>query len=388
MSSASSADLYLLLLGGVALVVGVGALVEAGRLFRARSRRVAAGEGAPASAAPGVSFLRVALGSLWVLDGVLQAQPAMPRAFAAGILAPAAHGQPGWLAGLLSWEEALWRAHPVHLTVATVLIQVGIGVAILAGGNSRLGRLGLWASVGWGLVVWIGGEALGGILAPGASLLLGAPGGVLAYLAAAGLLLAPPSVWETRRVGKWVAVGLGALFILGALVQMLPAEGFWSGAGLGPTLTSLAATPQPSWISSPILGLAHLAQSQPFLVNTCLVVILGAMGTALLLGGAGRLTTTVALVLLFLIWWLGQDFGTLGTGIATDPNLAPPLAVLLLAAHRNRALHPADPRPVPAALRRVAVLGVAAIAVGAAVGGAYVPTGHQPAAPSSLGPHG
>jgi hypothetical protein len=335
-----------------------------------------------------MSFLRVALGSLWVLDGALQAQPAMPRGFAAGILAPVALGQPGWLAGLLTREEALWRAHPVHLTVATVLIQVGIGVAILAGGSSRLGRLGLWASVGWGIVVWIGGEAMGGLLAPGASLLLGAPGGALAYVAAAGVLLAPPSVWERRRAGKWVEVGLGALFLLGALAQMLPAEGFWSGSGLGPTLTSLAATPQPTWISGPILGLAHLAQSQPFLVNTSLVVILGAMGTALLLGGAGRLTTTLGLVLLFLIWWLGQDFGALGTGIATDPNLAPLLAVLLLAAHRNRALHLAGPRPLPAALRRVAVLGVAAIAVGAGVGVAYVPNFHPPAAPASLGPHG
>ena len=388
MSSGSSADLYLLLLGGVALVVVVGGLAEAGRLFRARSRRVAPEDAAPMSAAPGASFLQVALGSLWVLDGVLQAQPAMPRGFAAGILAPVAHGQPGWLAGLLSWEEALWRAHPVHLTVATALIQVGIGVAVLAGGSSRLGRLGLWASVGWGILVWIGGEALGGLLAPGASLLLGAPGGALAYVAAAGLLLAPPSVWEQRRVGRWVELGLGALFLLGALAQMLPAEGFWSGAGLGPTLTSLAATPQPTWISGPILGLAHLAQSQPFLVNTCFLVILGAMGTALLLGGAGRPTTTLGLVLLFLIWWLGQDFGTLGTGIATDPNLAPLLAVLLLAAHRNRALHPAAPRPLPAALRRVAVLGVAAIAVGCAVGVAYVSIGHPPAAPASLGPHG
>jgi hypothetical protein len=386
--SGSSADLYLLLLGEVALAAGVSALVEAGRLFRARSRQLAPGDGAPASAAPGMSFLRVALGSLWVLDGALQAQPAMPRGFAAGILAPVALGQPGWLAGLLTREEALWRAHPVHLTVATVLIQVGIGVAILAGGSSRLGRLGLWASVGWGIVVWIGGEAMGGLLAPGASLLLGAPGGALAYVAAAGVLLAPPSVWERRRAGKWVEAGLGALFLLGALAQMLPAEGFWSGSGLGPTLTSLAATPQPTWISGPILGLAHLAQSQPFLVNTSLVVILGAMGTALLLGGAGRLTTTLGLVLLFLIWWLGQDFGTLGTGIATDPNLAPLLAVLLLAAHRNRALHLAGPRPLPAALRRVAVLGVAAIAVGAWVGVAYVPNFHPPAAPASLGPHG
>ena len=384
MSPGSSANLYLLLLGEVALAVGIGALVEGGRVFWARSGRSEPGSAEPPAAPPGMSFLRVALGSLWVLDGVLQAQPTMPRGFAAGILAPVAQGQPGWLTGLLSTEEAIWRAHPVHFTVATVLIQVGIGVAILTGGNSRLGRLGLWASVGWGIVVWVGGEALGGILAPGASIMLGAPGGVLAYVAAAGLLLAPPCLWERRRVGRWVATGLGALFLMGALVQMIPAEGFWSGPGLGSALASLAATPQPALISVPILGLSHLAQAQPFLFNTGLVVLFGAMGTALLLGGAGRLTTTLALILLFLIWWLGQDFGTLGTGIATDPNLAPLLAVLLLAARLNQSGSRAHPRPVPASVRRLAVLGLAALAVGAAVGVAYLPMSHPPAPASSV----
>ena len=78
MSAGSSAELYLLLLGEVALAVGIGALVEGGRVFRARSRRTGPGGGEPTSAAPGMRFLRVALGSLWVLDGVLQAQPTMP----------------------------------------------------------------------------------------------------------------------------------------------------------------------------------------------------------------------------------------------------------------------------------------------------------------------
>ncbi len=98
MSPGSSANLYLLLLGQVALAVGIAALVEGGRVFRARSGRNEPGSAEPTAATPGMSFLRVALGSLWVLDGVLQAQPTMPRGFAAGILAQVAQGQPGWLA--------------------------------------------------------------------------------------------------------------------------------------------------------------------------------------------------------------------------------------------------------------------------------------------------
>ena len=75
---------------------------------------------------------------------------------------------------------------------------------------------------------------------------------------------------------------------------------------------------------------------------------------------------------------------TLGTGIATDPNLAPLLAVLLLAARLNQSGSRAHPRPVPASVRRLAVLGPAALAVGAAVGVAYLPMSHPPAPASSV----
>ncbi|MHB1526319.1 MAG: hypothetical protein ACYCZN_08585 [Candidatus Dormibacteria bacterium] len=39
----------------------------------------------------------------------------------------------------------LRQAHPVHLTVAAVLIQIGNGAAILSGGDSWVGSLGLRA---------------------------------------------------------------------------------------------------------------------------------------------------------------------------------------------------------------------------------------------------
>ena len=233
---------------------------------------------------PARVFLRRTIGIIWVVDGLLQAQPAMPAGFAKNIVAPAAVGQPHILANLLNWEVYFWQAHPLDLAVATVLIQIGIGVAILAGGDSRLGRTALWVSIAWGLFVWVGGEGLGGLLVAGTTELMGAPGAVLIYVAAAGLLLAPLRVWTDGRAARGVRVGVGAVLLLGALLQALPVEGFWTGSGLSAMFFAMASVPQPGFISAPVLGMAHLAQAQPVLLNSLFIAIMAVLGLGLVSG--------------------------------------------------------------------------------------------------------
>ena len=135
-------------------------------------------------ASAGRRLLRIGFGILWILDGLLQAQPAMPAGLPGQVIAPAAAGSPGWVQHLVNWAGTTWSYHPVQAGAAAVWIQVGIGAWLVAArprpglaagraGQRRLGR-----------VVWVFGEALGGILAPGQSVLYGAPGAVLLYLAA------------------------------------------------------------------------------------------------------------------------------------------------------------------------------------------------------------
>lgn len=323
------------------------------------------------------SFLRHGLGILWVLDGLLQAQPGMPAGFAAGILSPAAQGQPAPLAALLHWEAAIWQLHPAHFAVATVLVQLGVGLAILFGGDGRIGRTGLWASIAWGVLVWVGAEALGGVLAPGASLLSGSPGAVLGYVVAAALLLLPVQAWSDGRVTLWLERTVAAFLLLGAGLQMLPLEGFWYRAGLSGLLGQMASSPQPGPVAVPIHVVASWTAADPLLWNTLVFTLLVGLAVALLLGGAGRVATGAGLLLLLLVWWFGQDFGTLGTGVATDPNLAPVLAMLLVSARLGRlSAHPAPEGLIsPAWREKVAALGVAAVLVGTLVGAAYLPQG-------------
>jgi cytochrome oxidase Cu insertion factor (SCO1/SenC/PrrC family) len=321
------------------------------------------------TAIPARIFLRRAIGIIWIIDGLLQAQPAMPGGFAKEVVAPSAIGQPHWLANLLNWEVYFWQAHPLDLAVATVFIQVGLGVTILAGGDTVLGKAGLWASIAWGLFVWVGGEGMGGILISGTTELMGAPGAVLVYVAAAGLLLAPIRIWETGQVYRWIRMGVGGLLLLGALLQAIPWEGFWTGSGLSAMFLAMASVPQPGFFSGPVLAAAHFAQSDPILLNSLFIAVMAVLGAGLISGRAPRRWTVATLVWLGVSWWIGQDFGALGSRTATDPNLSPLVAVMLICAWIGTRAEaaPAPVQSVPSAAssvrRSVALGGLLAIGV-------------------------
>ena len=81
----------------------------------------------------------------------------------------------------------------------------------------------------WGLIVWVFGEAFGGIFAPGLTWLFGAPGAVLIYAAAGALLALPDRSWQTPKLGRAMLAGFG-LFLVGmAVLQAWPGRGFWQG---------------------------------------------------------------------------------------------------------------------------------------------------------------
>ena len=94
----------------------------------------------------------------------------------------------GWVQAVVNFGIEIWEKHPVQAAAATVWIQLGIGAMLLVASRGRWSRVAGVASVAWGLVVWAFGEAFGGIFAPGASWLFGAPGSVLLYVVAGALL--------------------------------------------------------------------------------------------------------------------------------------------------------------------------------------------------------
>ena len=129
--------------------------------------------------------LQLALGVIWVLDGILQYQPSMFTKSFPAMLAASARGNPAVVAVPITWSANLIDHHVVVLNAVFATIQLALGLGIAWRPTVRLA---LAASIAWSLAVWWLGEGFGGILAGTASPVSGAPGPVVLYAILAVLL--------------------------------------------------------------------------------------------------------------------------------------------------------------------------------------------------------
>ncbi len=308
--------------------------------------------------APGRRLLRVGFGLIWILDGILQAQPKMAGGLAAQVIEPIASSSPPWVQHVVNWGGTIWSYHPIQSAAASVWIQVGLGIWLLVAAHGPWSRLAGLAAVAWGLVVWVFGESFGGIFAPGLSWLTGAPGAVLLYVVAGALVALPEDAWRSPRLGRLLLAGLGLFYLGMAVLQAWPGRGYWQGVSHGTPGTlasmvqSMAATPQPHVLSALVADFGAFAASNGFAVNLVVVIVLAATG-AIFLSGRPRLVRYAVwfgVVFGLADWVLVQDLGFLG-GLGTDPNSMIPL--MLLFGTGYLALTP-TPQEAPAAVVVVA----------------------------------
>jgi cytochrome oxidase Cu insertion factor (SCO1/SenC/PrrC family) len=303
----------------------------------------------------GRKLLRIGFGILWAFDAILQAQPAMPGGLPSQVIAPAADGSPDWLRHIVDWAGTGWSFHPVQAAASTVWIQLGIGVWLIASARGPWSRLGGLAAAAWGLVVWIFGEALGGILAPGVSILNGAPGAAVFYVAAGVLIALPPRYWRDRRFGRGVLQAAGGFLAAFAVLQAWPGRGFWQGryhghlGSLAAMVKTMATTSQPAAIQRAVADFGSFVAGHGFAVNLVAVLVLAGAGAALLTGRVAIIRPAIVVAIAFFLadWVLVQDFGFFG-GLGTDPNSMIPLSLLIVAGYLGLTAGPAA-EPVPAA---------------------------------------
>jgi hypothetical protein len=303
---------------------------------RWRSRLGTAAEGAGQSRAPaGLDArraLQLGLAGIWLLDGVLQYQPAMyTKAFGQSLAATAA-GNPSIIARPITWQAGLIEHHLVLLNTAyaTVQLLIGLGIAI-----RPTARLALAGSVAWSLGVWWFGEGLGGVLNGGASPLNGAPGGVILYALLAVLL------WPADRAGR-------APFVAARAVGAPVARALWLVLWL--SLAYFAVTPanrapgavsgmisamtdgEPHWLSSLLNAAASLVTGADLATSIALAVVLVVIaGGACLPAPVAKGTLVLAVMASLVIWVFAEALGGILAGGATDPNSGPLLIVLALA---------------------------------------------------------
>jgi hypothetical protein len=292
-------------------------------------------DGAPASAqAPAATLdprrkLQLALGAIWLLDGILQFQPSMFTKAFPEMLAGTSAGNPAFVASPVNWSAALVTHHLVVLNAIFAAIQVALGLGIAWRPTLRLA---LAASVLWSLAVWFLGEGLGGVLAGTASLADGAPGAVILYALLAVLLWPaqeerPSRCIAGRAVGEKTALALWTV-LWASLAFFALQPGYRTPSGLSDEIKELAAG-QPGWVSWPVTHTASLLAG-PGLLTAILLAAAFAVTAVGVWCPAARAAIVLALVLAAFLW-LAQGFGALFTGAATDPNSGPLLILLALA---------------------------------------------------------
>ena len=299
-------------------------------------RRHAAGAAHP-SRRMTARTIQIGLGIIWLADGLLQLQPKMfGSTFANGVILPSAQGQPAFLAGVITHAAHLMSAQPVLTDLVFAAVQLLIGAGLLI---RQTVKPALLLSFVWALGVWSIGEGFGGLFNGTAMPLTGAPGAAVLYLAI-GLL-----VWPARAprdahapaaaeglLGEAGGIALWALVWCGSgLLWLFPASS--NGGSISNALEGAAAG-EPGWLAHMQLSVAHSLGSgggSVALVAAMLSFFVG-VGPILFRRYGIFLIAGVALALDF--WVLGQAFGQVFSGMATDPDTGPLLVLLALALYR------------------------------------------------------
>lgn len=283
--------------------------------------------------------VQLALGFLWLLDGLLQLQHRMfTSAFASQVISPTADGQPRFVASFMHYWIHLCLAHPAVCNVMIVIIQLGIGILLL---RRRTVRLGLLCSIVWGVFVWYVGEGLGGIFSAQANLLMGTPGAALLYVILS-LAAVPADDDEQPRAehvypAPWLPFAWAFLWVGGAIYQLLPAQS--SVASIIGMITNNAQG-APGWLAALDMHLANAlgsfaapgAQGSGYWLILLIAILEVAVGVGVFAQRSTRgIAVSVGIGLSILFWVFGQSLGQYWTGLATDPNTAPLFVLLGLA---------------------------------------------------------
>lgn len=276
--------------------------------------------------------VEIVLGLLWVLDGLLQFQPTMlTTRFATQVIGPAAHG-PWFVSGPIREAARIIAQQPALFDTFFGVIQLALGAGIL---YHRTARWALGASVAWALSVWYLGEGLGGLFGSGASTMTGAPGAALLY-AVLALIVSPWAGGKAggRRPARLAAMAWASLWVGGAVLQLLP--GCDTNACLRMAL-AMNTSGAPAWFAAIGNHLSALVPSTGVSIVADLAALQAMVGLGALRPGRVRTAAVVAGIGLAAAYWVaGQDMGQFWSGISTDPNSGPLVALLGLAVLGSR----------------------------------------------------
>lgn len=244
-------------------------------------------------------WMQSILGIAWLFDGILQFRPRMlGSGFVTHAVLTLANGEPLWLHRFVLWNAQLLLWHPVIADATVGTIQIGLGVWLIRG---HYARWALSSSIVWALVVWVVGEAFGGLFTGACWLSDGAPGAALLY----GLLSL--GLWPTWRRNQrliYFQTLAASLWAFESLLWLLPS----ARLGLGHTM-----------------GVEH--------IGSLTGLTLCALIAALLISPRGATIGSLSATgMALLIWTFKEKLGEFWQPYATDINSGLLLALISVGA--------------------------------------------------------
>jgi hypothetical protein len=259
---------------------------------------------------------------IWLLDGGLQFQSFMYSRGFIQLITAQASGQPGWLNSSIDWGARVAGDNLSFYNTLFALIQIVIGLGLL---YRPAVKHALLLSFAWGLFVWWFGEAFGMLFMNMAQPLTGAPGAALLYVLV-GLI-----AWPNGKPGG--LLGVRGTRVMWATLWLLMAY-LWllqSSSSANAIHDAINAAPSGmSWLSSLQDGLATVTKDNG--------LIFAALSAAVAIGvGFNRFAKQLlilAAAISVLYWLVGQGFGGIFQGGATDPNSAPLFVLMAYAVYQ------------------------------------------------------
>jgi hypothetical protein len=274
--------------------------------------------------------LQLALAALWLLDAVLQFQSMMfTRSFPA-MLAESADQNPAIVAGPVNWSARLIEAHlaPANAVFAVIQLLLALGIAW-----RPTVKLALGASIAWAVAVWWLGEGLGLVLTGAASPADGAPGAAIIYALLAVLLWPGADRRASFVAGRAIGVPVARLlwFVLwGSLAYLALQPAVRAPQALSRAL-SAAASGQPGWLAWIDSRAAALIGSHGLVASVVLAVAFVIVAGGVFLAPRLARAVLILAIVVAAASWLAEGLGGIWSGMATDPETGPLLALVALA---------------------------------------------------------
>ena len=319
--------------------------------------------------------LQVALGVVWIFDGLLKFQPALFKPnFVDIVIRPMAVGQPTLIASTIN-HMANFLSHEATMWVALFgLTEIAIGAAML---SRRTVKSALVVSFIWGAAIYLFGEGFGMVLTGHTSPFAGAPGAVCFYVLL-GVMVWPKEDPHPDRVrtginssaaGRGPFGGVGsllvwaAIWIFEAVIWMLPANR--TGNAITNQMSSTAAG-EPGWYSHLLNSFGHAFTGAGVWVAVLLAAASIVIALGPLISNRPQLFIGLGIALALGYWITGQGLGELLTFGGTDPSNGPLIALIGLSVLPLVPARAGEPVPAARLMTRypsVAVLGVLGLAI-------------------------